>query len=242
MQIDLIFLQQDETADFDNVSSFVINLNSFLCSIIAGSTVGSVLLRDKMMNACATEATKIANELKGYMTAISYSVGSFRPLSLLCGDELSKIFGQLSDNHAVFSFQLDDNDMISLSCMTDHYAYISEVLYVYIATCVGTDYCYAKSALITNYFRRHFTKAGSDERNCTTEPYQSQHPDTTTSNWCWTPAISADILDANKVETNAPIRGYLTTTTTAATTSIPAPVLLTPARQFGPISNHWSGG
>jgi hypothetical protein len=246
MQTDLIFLQQDETADFDNVSSFVVNLNNFLCSIIAGSTVDSMLLEDKMMNACATEATKIANELKGYMPTISYSVGSFRPLSLLCGDELSKIFGRLSNNHAVFSFQLDDNDMISLCCITDHYAYVSEVLYVYIATYVDTDYCYAKSALITNYFRRHLTKAGS-ERNYTTEPYHSQHPDTTTSNWCWTPAISADILDANKVETNAPIGGYLTTTKTVATTSITAHVLLTTpttttTKRHKHLIEYWGGG
>jgi hypothetical protein len=165
------------------------------------------------------------------MAAISYSVGNFSPLPLLCDDELSKNFERLSDKHAVFSVQLDNNDMISLSCMTDHHAYVNEVLYVCIATCIGTD-----------YFHRHFTKGGSDEHSCTTEPYQPQHPDTTTGNWCWTPAISADILDANKVETTASVGGYLTTATTTKTTTKLAPVLLTPAREFKPISNHWGGG
>jgi hypothetical protein len=129
MQNDVIFLQQDETADFDIVNGSVINLNNILYRIIAGSTAGSVLLKDKTMNACATEATKIANKLEGYMAAISYSVGNFSPLSLLCDAEFSRIFGRLSDNHAVFSYQFDYSDMIPLTCISDHYAFISEVLY-----------------------------------------------------------------------------------------------------------------
>jgi hypothetical protein len=65
MQTDVIFLQQDETADLNNISSFVINLNNILYSIIAGPRAGSVFLKDKMMNAYVRRRLRLRTKLKG---------------------------------------------------------------------------------------------------------------------------------------------------------------------------------
>jgi hypothetical protein len=222
MQTDVIFLQQDETADFDNVNGSVINLNNIIYSIIAGSTAGSVLLKVKMMNACGTEATKIVNNFEGYMAGISYSLGNFSPLSILCDAEFSRIFGRLSANHAVFSYQFDYSDMISLLCISDHYAFISEVLYACINTSLGTDYCSINSALITNYFHRHRPNRGRDEHNCTTKPFQSQQRGPTNGDF-------TDVFGTIKIASTALIGGYVSATTTTQ-------------RRRQNVTSYWSGG
>ena len=222
MQTDVIFLQQDETANFDNVNGSVINLNNILYSIIAGSTAGSVVLKDKMMNACGTEATKIVNRFEGYVTAISYSLGNFSPLSLLCDAEFSKIFGRLSANHAVFSYQFDYSDMISLSCISDHYAFISEILYACIITSLGTDYCSVNSALITNYFHRHRPNPGRDEHNCATKPFQSQQRGPINGDF-------TDVFGTINIASTALIGGYVSATTTTQ-------------RRRQNVTSYWSGG
>jgi hypothetical protein len=66
------------------------------------------------------------------------------------------------------------------------------------------------SALITNYFHRHFTKLGSDEHICTIEPYQSRQRDTTNGD-------STDVLDTDEIASTTSIGGYITATTTATT-------------------------